>query len=249
MPKLIILGSAASVPDAFHDNTYMVLRGKKSSILIDCGGSPVHKLQRVGIPLDSLEALVVTHYHPDHIYGLPALILSLWMYGQRELNVFGLAESLHVILKVMDAFRWKEWLFPFNLSLHELPPRRKKVLESEDFKITASPVKHVVPNIALKFVSKKSGRSIVYSSDTEPCESLFRLAKGADVLIHESGGPLPGHSTSRQAGAMARRCGVKKLVLIHFPPLDGDLEGMCRAAQEEFGGPVELASDFSIHHF
>ena len=49
MPRLVILGSAAAVPDAAHENTYMVLDGDHGSILIDCAGSPIGRLERAGL--------------------------------------------------------------------------------------------------------------------------------------------------------------------------------------------------------
>jgi len=122
-----------------------------------------------------------------------------------------------------------------------------RVVESLEFEITAAPVEHHVPTIAVKVISRESGKSIVYSSDTEPCEALARLAQGADILIHESTGDYAGHSSPAQAGAMARRCGVGKLVLIHFTAPDSELEGLQRAAEAEFDGPVELAEDFAVY--
>ncbi|MFB0546468.1 MAG: MBL fold metallo-hydrolase [Anaerolineae bacterium] len=250
MPQLTILGSAAAVPDICHDNTYMILKGKASSILIDCGGSPLQRVQRVGVPLKTLEALIVTHHHPDHIYGVPVLFLGLCLYDHPGLHVFGPAESIATILSFMDLLEWESWPTPFPVSFHEVEMMEEyPVIDSAEFEITAAPVRHFIPTIALKVVSKETGRSIVYSSDTEPCESLFRLAQGVDILIHESTGPYPGHSTSAQAGIMAQRCRVKKLVLIHFPVLNVDLEALRQAAQAEFEGAVDLARDFAVYPF
>ncbi len=250
MPQLTILGSAAAIPDASHENTYMVLRGEQSSILIDCGGSPLQRLQIAGVELDSLQTLIVTHHHPDHIYGVPALFLGLWLSGRPGLRVFGAPDCVERIPPMMDLLGWQKWPTPFPVSFHKVEMREDcPVLDSDEFEITASPVKHLVPTIALRVVSRKTGGVLVYSSDTEPCDSLFRLARGADILVHESTGPYPGHSTSAQAGIMARRCGVKKLVLIHFPVLNGGPNNMVKAAEAEFDGLVEIASDFAIYPF
>ncbi len=250
MTQLTILGSAAAIPDAFRENTYMVLRGEESSILIDCAGSPLQRLQRAGVELDSLRSLIITHHHPDHVYGVPALFLGLWLSGRPGLQVFGSPDCVERILPMMDLLEWRKWPTPFPVSLHKVEMREGyPVLDSDDFAITASPVKHLIPTIGLRVVSRKTGGVLAYSSDTEPCESLFRLARGADILIHECTGPYPGHSTSVQAGVMARRCGVKKLVLIHFPALNGNLDTMVKAAEAEFDGPVELANDFAVYTF
>jgi len=78
-------------------------------------------------------------------------------------------------------------------------------------------VEHSVPTVAVKVTSKETGMTIVYSSDTEPCEALARLAQGADILIHEGTGDYAGHSTPAQAGAMARRWADQKKWLPSLP--------------------------------
>ena len=249
MAKLIILGSAAALADASRDNTYMVLQGRERSILIDCGGSPLHKLQAVGVDLNSLDSLIVTHHHPDHIYGVPVLLLGLWLYGRQEpFHIFAPQRSVAAITSIMDALEWQDWPGRMPVAFHEVEMRvGYKVIESPEFEITTAPVEHFVPTIAVRVMVKETGKTFVYSSDTEPCEALARLAQGADILIHESTGDYAGHSTPAQAGAMARRCGAGKLVLIHFTALDSELEGLQRAADAEFDGPVELAEDFAVY--
>lgn len=257
MARLIILGSAAALPDACRDNTYMVLEGRESSILIDCGGSPLHKLQVVGVDLDTLDSLIITHHHPDHIYGVPVLLLGLWLYGRQEpFHIFGPRRSVAAITSIMDLLEWRDWAFggaqdrPCTLpvAFQEVEMREgHRVIESPEFEITTAPVEHSIPTIAVKVMSRETGKAIVYSSDTEPCEALARLAQGVDILIHEGTGDYAGHSTPAQAGAMAKRCGAGKLVLIHFSALGCDLEGLRRVAEAEFNGPVELAEDFAIY--
>jgi ribonuclease Z len=251
MARLIILGSAAALPDASRDNTYMVVEGRESSILLDCAGSPVHKLQRVGVNLDTLDSLIVTHHHPDHVYGVPVLLLGLWLYGRQELfHIFGPPRSVAVLASIMETLKWRDWPCTLPVAFREVEMREGyRVIESPEFEITTAPVEHSVPTIAVRVASKQTGRAIVYSSDTEPCETLARLAQGADILLHESTGDSAGHSTPAQAGAMARRCGVGKLVLIHFTAPASELEGLRQAAEAEFDGPVELGEDFAVYLF
>jgi ribonuclease Z len=249
MPRLIILGSGAALPDASRDNTYVVIEGRESSILIDCAGSPLHKLQVVGVDLDTLDSLIVTHHHPDHIYGVPALLLGLWLYGRQEpFHIFGPQKTVAALTSIMEALEWRDWPGMMPVAFHEVEMKEgHRVVESPEFEITTTPVAHHVPTIAVKVVCKETGRSIVYSSDTGPCEALARLAQGADILFHESTGDYAGHSTPTQAGAMARRCGVGKLVLIHFTAPGSECEDLQRAAKAEFDGPVELAEDFAVY--
>ncbi|MBC7262702.1 MAG: MBL fold metallo-hydrolase, partial [Chloroflexi bacterium] len=115
--------------------------------------------------------------------------------------------------------------------------------------ITASPAMHLVPGLMIKILNKISGRSIVYSGDTAPCDNLIRLAHGADVLIHEASGEYMGHSSAAQAGKAAQRARVKKLYLIHYPALTADLNALLAQARQEFAGEAELARDFGVCEF
>ena len=251
MAKLIVLGSGAALADALRDNTYMVLQGQSSSVLVDCGGSPLHKLQSVGVDLDSLDALIVTHHHPDHVYGVPVLLLGLWLHGRKEtFPIFGPQRTVRAISSVMDSLGWRDWPGGMPVDFHEVEMREgQRVIASPEFEITIAPVEHFVPTIAVRAMSRDTGGTIVYSSDTEPCEALARLAQGADLLFHEATGDYAGHSTPAQAGAMARRCGAGKLVLIHFSALESEFQSLRAAAEAEFEGPVELAKDFAVYHF
>jgi len=250
MARLTILGSAAAVPDMDHENAYMVLEGEKSALLIDCAGSPLARLRAAGVDLDKLGSLIVTHHHPDHIYGVPSLLLGLRLHGHRApFDIFGPRESLAVIWGIMDLLGWQEWPNPFPIRRHEVKMTEGAlVIDSNGFEVRATPTQHSLPSIGLRIVSKATGGVVAYSSDTEPCEAFVRLAQGADILIHESTGNYAGHSTGAQAGAVAGRCGARKLVLIHYP-IDTDLKALRWEAEKEFGGPVELAKDFAVYAF
>jgi ribonuclease Z len=122
-------------------------------------------------------------------------------------------------------------------------------LDCPDFLIKASPVHHMVPTIGLRFEFNKSGKSLAYSCDTEPCEEVVHLANGADVLIHEATGASFGHSSATQAGEIASKAEAGKLYLIHYPTgrfAKGDL---VTEASETFHGEIELAKDFMILDF
>ena len=250
MTRLTILGSAAAVPDMDHENAYMVLEGEKDALLIDCAGSPLARLQAAGVDLDQLSSLIVTHYHPDHIYGVPSLLLGLRMHGRRApFDIFGTRESLAVIWGMMDLLGWQKWPSPFPVGRHQVETTEGAlVIDSDEFEVRATPTKHSLPSIGLRIVSKATGGVLAYSSDTEPCDAFVRLAQGADILIHESTGDYVGHSTGTQAGAVAGRCGAKKLVLIHYS-IDANLKALQWEAEKEFGGSVELAEDFAVYVF
>jgi ribonuclease Z len=118
------------------------------------------------------------------------------------------------------------------------------VLDCADFRVFASPVRHLIPTIGLRFEYHKSGKVLAYSSDTEPCAQVVRLAEGADVLIHEAAGEQIGHSSAAQAGGIAAQAEAAALFLIHYPTgrfAEGD---PAQQARQKFQGEVSLATDF-----
>ncbi len=251
MATLTFLGSSAAVPAIGHDNSYLALESHQSTLLIDCAGSPLLKLQLAGIEADQLGHVIFTHRHPDHMYGLPILLLGLWLQGYRKrLRIVGEAESLLTAQALLEVFHPDEWPgFQRPLYCEVALTGETLALELPDLLITASPTEHVIPSMALRMVNKHNGRAVVYSSDTAPCESVVRLARGADVLIHEASGESDGHSTPAQAAQTAERAGVAKLYLVHYAARHGNLNALLEEARREFSGPVELARDFGVIDF
>lgn len=246
MPKLIILGTSYAIPDEKHENTHMALKGDHSTIVVDCAGNPVIHFKKAGIDINTITDLILTHFHPDHVGGVPLLLMSMWLLGHKsKLNIYGLHHTIERIEDLMYSYDWSHWPGFFPVAFHRMPHHGPAViLENQDFRITASPVRHLIPNIGLRFESMESGRSIAYSCDTEPCPAVVELASGADILLHEAAGPYPGHSSAEQAAGIAHQAGVNSLYLIHYPTRDTDLAPLLAQARANFSGEVLLAQDF-----
>lgn len=247
MPKLIILGTSNAVPDVDHENTHMAVIGEERSLMIDCVNNPIVRLRQAGLPVNALTDLVLTHFHPDHVSGVPSLLMNSWLMGRHDpLNVYGLAHTLDRIERLMEDYEWQAWpnFFPVHFKRQpetELEP----VFESREMRVFSSPVRHLIPTIGLRIEFPQSGRAIAYSCDTEPCPEVARLAAGVDVLIHEATGATRGHSSAAQAGMMAREANAKQLVLIHYRTGDNyDTRPLISEARKNYTGEVTLASDF-----
>jgi ribonuclease BN (tRNA processing enzyme) len=205
---------------------------------------------KAGTPLQCIDHIVLTHHHPDHIYGLSVLLLGLWLDGRKcPLHIHGLSETLRAARKIMSAFEWERWnehVF-YPVEFHRIP---KQVIVgvqmTPEFTVSAAPTEHLLPSIALRFVSTTSSKAIAYSSDTVMCDPVVGLARGAVALFHEATTAkkaLVGHSSAAQAGMQATRAGVKKLVLVHISPNTVPSE-LKAAAEEHFGGRVIVSKDF-----
>ncbi len=255
MARVILLGTGAALSDATREHTYMVVQGDESSILIDCCGSPVQRLSKAGVGLDRIDHLILTHHHPDHVYGVSIFLLDLWLAGRKKvLHIHGLPGTLRATRGMMHALEWEQWFKVgfFPVEFHPVSKRAMSLhLVTPEFLIATTTTKHLLPTLATRVVSRQSGKSIVYSSDTEVCDSVVELARGADILFHEAttlNKASLGHSSARQAGAQAKRAGVKKLVLVHLPP-NGDVKKLHAAAAKTFGGKVVVGKDFARFKF
>ncbi len=251
MSRVIILGSSNAVPSSEHENTHLAVVGEQRTVLVDCVSNPIVRLEQAGLDFNDLTDLILTHFHPDHVSGVPLLLMDMWLMGRRRpLNIYGLHHTLDRVEELMRLYGWADWPEFFPVAFCRLPVDEKTtVLDCPDFQIFSSPVRHFLPTLGLRFEFNRNGRVLAYSCDTEPCPQVVRLAEGADVLIHEATGATPGHTSAGQAGDIAAQAEVGELYLIHYPTgkyAQGDLVA---EAKQHFQGPVKLAEDFMVLDF
>lgn len=252
MAKFIILGSAAAVNDANHDYTHILLVGERDSpVLVDAGSNPLGKIKDLGIDDEGVQDMILTHFHPDHVSGIPNMMMHMWLLGRRApIRIYGLHHCINRTEEMMAGFGWRDWPDFFPVAFHRVSERnRAPVLENDDFRITAWPVKHFVPTIGLRIENKLTGKVLAYSCDTEPTPSLLDLARDADILIHEAAGLGPGHSSARQAGEIATQVNAKSLYLIHYQVWNHDPSVLVPEASETYDGPIILCNDYDQFEF
>ena len=252
-PCVIPLGVAAALPDADHANTYLaVVSPDERFWLVDCADNPIGRLQRAGLDPLKLNGVIITHFHPDHVYGLPALWLGLFLLNLQanrmtSLPIYARPEVLRDARKLFAIFEPQGWPDDLPIVYHAVETEiGASVAEDDTFVITAAPGLHSVPSLGVRFTCKASGRAFVYSGDTQPCPSLMRLTQGATLLFHEATGGEKGmgHTLPTSAGECAVRTQVERLVLIHYPTFPETMPATLEAARATFRGPVELAQEF-----
>ena len=128
------------------------------------------------------------------------------------------------------------------LQVQELNPEGADQASWEGLTIKSAPVNHIHGSLAYRV--EAAGRSLVYSGDTDVSDSLVDLARGADLLILECANPfkVPGHLTPEEAGVLAARAGVARLMLTHFYPPCDEVDVTALAAGE-FHGEIIRAED------
>ncbi len=252
---VVILGAGTALPDPDRDNTFLAWSSPAGSWLIDCGGRAYQQLLRAGIDPLSLRGAILTHNHADHIYGLPALLFHLWLAGYRDtFAIHANAPTLAMARRLVAALELEEHGHMCQATWHELPQDAEElVLENESYAIRTAPVRHSRPTLGLRITDHAAGRDIAYTSDTEPCPEVERLAQGAHTLIHEATATSPdeghGHTTPRQVGETAAKAGVERVVLIHYSAqyVMTEEQAIAEVRAGGFAGEVRVARELESY--
>lgn len=226
--------------------------GGRSRILMDCGSGSLANLQQVIDP-STIDLILVSHLHADHfldLAGLEVYVAYHPLVNCPTLTIYspgGLDERLSAATGNPDPIPPGASRAPFSFrTLVE-----GEAIEVGSARITPARVEHPIP--AYGFRLECEGATLVYTGDTDACEGVSALARGADLLLAEAG-YIEGrddhftgvHLTGKRAGELAREAEVGTLVLTHIPPWT-DPQVPLAEARAEFNGPVELASALTTY--
>ncbi|MDI3269261.1 MAG: MBL fold metallo-hydrolase [Bacillota bacterium] len=224
--KLTVLGNQGPFPGPGGATSGYLLQEGNYSLLLDVGSGVLSRLLQ-NMSLSDLQAVVISHWHEDHVADLGVLAYavqverSMGRFGKEPLPVYGPPdEEAQRRLKGLDDF----------LSYQPLPSALGP------FSVKTAPTVHARPGYSYRFSSATG--TFCYSGDTGWQEDLMALAKGAGLFLAESSflepevpGKGPGHLTGLQAGEMAGAAGVKELLLTHFYPFFDPSRLVQQAAQ------------------
>lgn len=250
--KVTVLGCSGSVPGPDSAASGYLIEAEGYRLLLDLGHGAFGALQRYVQPTD-VDAIVISHLHPDHCIDLTAYVVALRYGGagfhagpEGRIPLIGVPGTRDRLEAAYDPLARK-------LSLHELFSFATPTeTELGPFRMSYAPMNHPTPTNAVRI--QYQDRSLVYSADTGESDELVKLARAADVLLCEASvGPdevlIPGlHLTGRQAGEHADRAGVDRLIVTHVPPWNSR-QVACDDAADAFQGPVEAAvpgAEYSI---
>jgi ribonuclease BN (tRNA processing enzyme) len=218
-----------------------------TSILLDAGPGTFSQLQIQADPED-ISAVVLTHVHPDHWTDLESF--ATWAgYGPgrarfRDAGGRPLTVLAPPGLRERSSYAGASWL-----DWQELAPSMVLSVGSLEARFCATD--HGTPTLAVCLVHE--GATLAYSADTGPSWSVEELGSDIATFLCEAtyGQDREGtflHLSGREAGAMARAAGVRRLILTHrWPTVAAD--DVRREAELAFGRPVEQASTGAVFYW
>ncbi len=222
MTTVRFLGSGDSFGDGGRFQACILVEHDGFRALLDCGATSLVALKRAGVDPNTIDAILLTHFHGDHAGGVPYLILD-GQFRKRERPLVvagppGLRERMTAIfeaaLPTSSATRQR-----FDVTYAELgeAPTRIGPLEA-----IALPVAHLPATEPRGLRVAVGGQVIVgYTGDTEWCEALPRLADGADLFIAECYSfekAIPQHLSHAALVAHRHELRAKRIVLTHPGP-------------------------------
>jgi ribonuclease BN (tRNA processing enzyme) len=202
-------------------NTCFHVVGKRANFLIDCGASSLIGIERLRIARDTIDTILVTHFHGDHFGGIPYFILASH-FGKRTrpLTLAGPPGIETWYERVLDAAfeHFSKVRLGFDLRIMALPKRVTTPIGS--LRVTPFPVVHGDsggPFYGYRIAVEN--RLIAFSGDTEWTESLVEIARDADLFITECYAydkPIRYHLDFKTLAANLPRLTAKKLILSHM---------------------------------
>lgn len=248
--RLVVLGSCGAWPEAGRACSGFVVEHQGFRVVLDLGYGTFSPLANwVGSSVaDGVDAVVVSHSHPDHMVDLHALFRARWFgrKGSRAVPVFA-AEGVLERLTCLEDDDIDDIAAVFDM--HPLPADPYDV---GPFSLSSWLLPHFVPNAGVRLSS--DSLTVAYTGDTGPDPSLALLGRDADLFIVEAtdrqqrtstrppteGGSM--HMTGREAGQAAKEANARRLMLTHFWP-DNDRERTRQAAQAVYSGEVIVATE------
>ena len=247
--KLTVLGSGTSVPHPARASSAHWLETSAGSLLLDISADAAHRMAQEGLDWPNLDAIWVSHFHLDHLGGLPTFLFgSKWapqtQSRTKELRIFGPAGLERIMKTISESNQYPLFDQPFPMQITEVPPATQfDILPGVIADTFSTP--HTDESRALRVMDQGS-KTIVYTSDTGFSEDLARFARSVDLLLMEcsfrKNKPVQIHLELADAMKLAEMSGARKVVLTHlYPEWDGrDLE---TEAQRLWSGETIAAYD------
>jgi ribonuclease BN (tRNA processing enzyme) len=243
--RLRVLGCAGGFPAVDNPNSGYLLEEGKTRIWIDAGTGSFAALQPHAADYERIDALVLSHLHPDHCADVYPLHVALQYEKKARMRLFGPPGTLEALGGLIEGGAAKlAEVFAFQAV-------------DEDTEVAVGSVRlgfrrtaHPVHTLAVR--AEAGSKVLVYSADTGPATDLVSFARGADLFLCEAtyqnewrGKPF--HLTAAQAGETARRAEVGGLVLTHLWPTADPQVSLAEARETAGEVPVCLARPGDVY--
>lgn len=181
MLDVCLLGTGGCIPKSDRWLASALFRYRGKSILIDCGEGTQIALKRAKFTFKPIDVILITHFHADHISGLPGFLLSMGNEGRCEkVTIAGPAGLSHVVKSLLVIAPG----LPFELEIHEFP-EEGGVLRMDDVQITSFKAKHSCSCLGYRIDIPRAGKFDPEraKANNVPLKLWSKLQKGESATL------------------------------------------------------------------
>ena len=234
--RVHVVGSSGTFPEPGNPASGYVIEHGGKRVWCDAGPGTFMSLP---IDPDLIDAVVVSHAHPDHCSDLTAAYHA-WTYRPEPRVPVPLMAPESVWARFTAFIDSEPDCFEFT------PVSNGVTAKFGELSVSFVETEHPVPTVGSRWEAE-NGRTLFFTADTGPGGDWRESARGVDVMLSEAAyqgasedKTYPHHLTAGEAGEIAREIGAKRLVLTHIPPyLDKSVS--VAEAEATFDRPVHLA--------
>ena len=154
--ELVFLGTSSAIPTSHRNHSAVALKSFGEIFLFDCGEGTQLQMSKAKISPMKINNIFITHFHGDHILGLPGIIQSMAFRGRKNpLHIFG-PKGLVEMVNIIRNFGY--FSLTFEIYMHEIDDGI--ILEEENYRISCSKMNHTVLNFAYSVCEKRRPKFI-----------------------------------------------------------------------------------------
>lgn len=198
--RVYTVGTASPMPgDRVQTGTGIIVNGH--FFMFDVGDGVVRSAENMGLPLNRIDGVFITHWHSDHFMDLASLVSRSWLLGRKDnLHLYGpdgtdsINQSIKGYLHIENGHRVAHH-GPETMDVskvHAIPHEFKNIQNSKEviyqqdgITITAFDVNHEPVEPAVGYAIEYKGKKVVISGDTKKNDLVLEIAQNADLLLHE----------------------------------------------------------------
>ena len=214
--KITFLGVGEAF-DETQTNVCLLVEAAGRRMLMECGANAPSAVWKKSTRADYLDGIFISHFHADHTFGLPALVMRMWEDGRtRPFYLFGPVGSQRYIERMMKmAYPSMVEKLPFTLRFRELQRSHRW----DDWNLRVVSTRHSVPNLGLRLEAGSPQKVFCYSGDGMFTPTAAKLYTGADLLVHEAyleDGQTKTHCSLVQLERLQDLARPKQMALVHL---------------------------------
>ena len=201
--EILFLGTSSMVPTKERNHSGILISYKNENILIDCGEGVQRQMKTAGAKLTKITKILVSHWHGDHVLGIPGLLQSMSASGHRgRLQIYGPAGTKKFMKKMFGVF-----VFDNKMNIEVIDVKGGNFFENDEFKLSARLLRHNIPTLGYSLEEKprrkinlaytkrvgipkgpllgklQKGQSIIWKNKQINADDATRPVKGKKITI------------------------------------------------------------------